>query len=91
MAAGAAAVVVAIANAISASGVLIRLEPEDFQRMVQKIEQPLVVTATGGIFSTKYQYLVSYRGLAFHTKSSEPIGLPVGVETVTAKKFWMPQ
>lgn len=87
----AAAVIAAIANAISASGVLVRLEPEDFQRILQKIEQPLIVTASGGIFSTKYQYLVSYKGLAFHTKSNAPIPLPVGVETVTAKKFWTPQ
>jgi hypothetical protein len=87
----AAAAAAAIAQAISASGVLVRLEPEEFQRLLQKIEQPLIVTASGGVFSTKYQYLVSYRGLAFHTKSKSPIPLPVGAETVSSNKLWMPQ
>ena len=88
--AAAVAVAAAIAQAISASGVLVRLEPGEFQRILQKIEQPLIVTATGGVFSTKYQYLVSYRGLAFHTRTKEPLPLPASAETVPSKKIWMP-
>lgn len=86
----AAAAAAAILQSISASGVLVRLEPGEFQRLLQKIEQPLIVTASGGVFSTKYQYLVSYRGLAFHTRSKQPIPLPVTAETVSSKKIWMP-
>jgi hypothetical protein len=91
MAAGAAAVAAAIANAIKASGVVVRLEPNDFQVILRKVEHPLVVYAEGGIFSTNYQYMVSYKGFAFVTKTSAPILLPSGVETVMAKKVWLPQ
>jgi len=49
-----------------------------------------VVHAEGGLFSTKYRYLVSYKGFAFFAKSSEPIHLPAHVETIRAAKIWVP-
>ena len=90
MAAGAAAAAAAIAEAIKASGVVVRVSPADFHAILLKVEKPLVVYAEGGLFSTNYQYLVSYKGLAFFTKSSEPILLPSAVETIVAKKIWLP-
>jgi hypothetical protein len=89
-AAGGAAAAAAIANAIKASGVLVRVSPADFHAILLKIDSPLVVYAQGGFFSASYQYLVSYKGFAFFTKSSEPILLPAGVETIAARKIWMP-
>ncbi|MEP6706854.1 MAG: hypothetical protein ABJC05_05015 [Pyrinomonadaceae bacterium] len=89
-AAGGAAIAAAIANAIKANGVLVRVEPADFQNILRKVEEPLVVYARGGIFSTSHQYLVSYKGFAFFTKSSSPILLPSEVETIVAKKIWIP-
>lgn len=90
MAASGAAVAAAIANAIKASGVVVQVTPSDFHTILGKTEKPLVLFAKGGFFSTKYQYLVSYKGFAFFTKSSEPILLPAGVETIAAKKIWIP-
>ena len=87
-AAGAAAAV--IANAVKASGVVVRVSPENFLAILQRIENPLVVHASGGIFSTKYQYLTSYKGLAFHTKAPQPVELPRGTELVQAQSLWMP-
>jgi hypothetical protein len=89
MAAG-GAVVAAIANATKASGVVVRVSPENFQAILKRIESPLVVHASGGIFSTKYQYLTSYKGLAFYTKSPAPVELPRGVELVRAESIWIP-
>ena len=86
-----AAAAAAIANAIKASGTVVRLDPADFQTILQKIENPLVIFAKGGFFSTNYQYLVSYKGFAFLTKAAEPILLPSGVETIFAKEIWLPQ
>ena len=63
-AAGAAAAA-AIANAIKASGVLVRLDPEEFAKLLARAEAPLVVAAEG--FWGGYKYLTSYRGLAFFT------------------------
>jgi hypothetical protein len=71
-ASGAAAAAAAIAQAIKASGAIVRVEPRDFLRIFEQQEAPLVVHATGGFFSTSYQYLTSYKGLAFFTKSETP-------------------
>jgi hypothetical protein len=87
-AAGAAAAVVA--NAIKASGVIVHVEPDDFVGILKRQPGALVVHATGGFFSTNYQYLTSYRGLAFFTKDPAPLDLPPGTEVVQAKKMWMP-
>jgi ethanolamine utilization protein EutA (predicted chaperonin) len=86
----AAAAAAAIANAIKASGVVVQVTPADFQKILRKIEKPLVVYAKGGFFSTNYQYLVSYKGFAFFTRSAEPILLPGGIETIVARKIWIP-
>jgi hypothetical protein len=89
-AAAIAAAEATIANAIKASGVVVRVEPVDFARILGKADQPLVVYAQGGLFSTSHQYLVSYKGLAFFTKSSDQIVLPRGTELIRAKKIWIP-
>ncbi len=89
-AAGGAAAAAAIGQAIKASGVLVRVATAAFQTILRRIEDPLVIYATGGFFSTNHQYLVSYKGFAFFTKSSEPILMPAGVETIEAGKIWSP-
>jgi hypothetical protein len=85
-AAGAAA---ATANAIKASGVIVRVEPREFIRIIEKQDAPLVVYAAAGFF-TSHRYLVSYKGLAFFTKSPEILQLPGSCELVTAKTIWIP-
>jgi hypothetical protein len=88
-AAGAAAAA-AIAQAIKASGVLVRVEPAQFEAIVGRTRAPLVVTATGGLFTTNYQYLTSYKGLAFFTKSPSLIPLPGDAELIVAGKIVIP-
>ena len=90
MAAAGAAAAAVIANAIKASGVVVRVEPQDFQSILGKVDSPLVIAAKGGLFSTKYQYMVSYKGFAFFTKSLSPLELPPKVETILARKIWIP-
>jgi hypothetical protein len=90
MAAGGAAAAAAIAQAIKASGVVVRLAPEEFRKVMLRAPEPLVVVAQGGVFSTNFQYLMSYKGLAFTTKASTPLDLPDGAEVVTADKIWTP-
>ncbi len=81
----------AIAQAIKASGVLVRLEPDEWVRMVSRQRDPLIVCAVGGLLATNYQYLFSYKGLAFFTKSPDQLPLPTGAEIVTAKSISIPQ
>lgn len=87
----AAAAAAAIANAIKASGVVVRVSSDDFQSLLPRVRGALVVHAKGGLFSTKYRYLLSYKGFVFFTKSSEPIQLPVDVESISAAKIWVPE
>jgi hypothetical protein len=87
---GAAAAAAALAQAIKASGAIVKVSPDDFLQIVRRQKEPLVVHATGGFFSTSYSYLSSYKGLTFFTKSSEPLMLPSGSELVQAKKIWIP-
>ena len=84
------ATVAILINAIKANGILVRVEPAEFQKIVSKVKEPLVVSAKGGVFSVNYQYLVSYKGFAFFTKSASPLVLPGNTETVNVKKIWIP-
>ena len=90
MAAAGGAVAAAIANAIKASGVVVRVDSVNFQVILRKIEKPLVIYAEGGVFSTNYQYLITYKGFVFFTKSPAPLLLPSGAETIMTKKIWIP-
>ena len=90
MGAAAGAAAAAIALAVKASGTIVRVEPDEFGRILARQPSLLVVTAEGGFFSTKYQYLTSYKGLAFFTKSGVPLSLPDGTEVVAARKIWIP-
>jgi hypothetical protein len=92
MSAGAASAAAAgaIAQAIKASGVIVRVEPDDFVGILKRQPGALVVHATGGFFSTNYQYLTSYKGLAFFTRAPAPLDLPPGTELVQAKRIWVP-
>ncbi len=80
----------AIAQAIKASGAIVQVEPGDFFNLVNRQREPLVVHATGGFFSSNYQYLTGYKGLIFFTKSSEPLTFPPHAEVMAAKKIWIP-
>ena len=80
----------AIADAIKASGAIVRVEPGDFEAILEKTEAPLVVTAQGGIFKTKYAYLTAYKGLIFCTKTTTPLDLPRKAELILARQIWVP-
>ncbi|MBT9160869.1 MAG: hypothetical protein DDT26_02165 [Dehalococcoidia bacterium] len=88
-AAGAAAAR-AIANAIKASGAIVRVEPDAFEKIIARIDEPLVVRAEGGWRTKNYQYLTAYKGLIFYTKSPSEIPFPSRVEMISAAKIWIP-
>ena len=87
---GAAGAAAAIAMAIKASGTLVRVSPRDFDAIMKRSPKPLVIHAQGGVFSTKHQYLVSYKGFAFYTKTAAALILPSDAEVVEAEKIWTP-
>jgi len=87
-AAGAAAA--AIAQAIKASGTLVKMQPVEFHKLLGRQSDALVVVAEAGIFGNKYAYLMPYKGLTFFTESRQPLQLGGSVEVVQAEKIWMP-
>ncbi len=80
-----------IANAIKASGAIVKVEADVFEQLIQKQQDGLVVFNEGGIFSTSYKYLTSYKGIFFFTKTKTPLILPANLEVVKTKKIWMPE
>jgi GGDEF domain-containing protein len=90
MGAEAAAIAAMIANAVKASGTVVRIEPDEFLKILKKVDAPLVIYAEGGMISTNYQYMVSYKGFAFYCKADDPIELPKKAEVVIAGKIWIP-
>ncbi len=78
-------------NAINAIGTVVKLDPSNFQKVLRRTERPLVVYAEGGVFSTKFLYLTSYRGLTFFTKSNAPLILPPDTELIVAEEISLPQ
>lgn len=88
--AAAAAAYAAMVQAVKASGVIIKVEPDAFLKIINKNRDGLVVTAPGGFISKNFQYLTSYKGLAFFTKSHTELILPGGVEVVAAREIWVP-
>lgn len=90
MAAAASGAAAALIQASRASGVIVKLDPGEFAKVLRRSQDPLVVFAEGGVFRKNYQYLTSYRGLAFFTKSDEPLTLPQPAEIVQAERIWIP-
>jgi ABC-type branched-subunit amino acid transport system substrate-binding protein len=81
----------AIANAIKASGAIVRVEPEAFLEILTRAETPLVIVNEQKVFfKVSHQYLTSYRGFVFHAKSPTPLTIPDWCEVVTAKSVWIP-
>lgn len=89
MSAGAAAVA-AMINALRAMGTIVKVEPAEFEKIVAKQNEPLVVRAPHGFFSKKVDYIVSYKGLAFYTSSREELRLPPNAEIVQAQSMYIP-
>lgn len=81
----------AVVQAIKGSGAMVNLAPNDFIALVSRCSSPLVVMAKGKFSTTKFQYLTSYKGIAFFTKSPSPLDLPMDAERIVAEKMWLPR
>jgi hypothetical protein len=87
---GAVAAAIAVANAIKASGAIVRIESNDFQSIVIKSDKPLVIVSELKFFGTYYRYLTGYKGFVFYTKSKTPLDFGSNVELMTASSIWIP-
>jgi len=89
MTAGAVAAA-AMMQAVRAMGVIVKLKPDDFVRIVNRVSEPLIIRAPHGVFSKKHDYLVSYKGFAFYTSTKDDLRLPPTVEVINADSMYVP-
>ena len=87
----AAAAAAAIAQATKASGAIVKMQPDQFQKLLNKSKDPIVVIAEGGFLKKKINYLTCYRGLFFYTSSGEKLMLPSSAEVIAAGSIWIPR
>jgi len=81
----------AMANAVKASGSIVRVDVGAFETVLSRCQNPLVVYSEKRFFTGGYyKYLTSYKGLTFYTKSKEPLMLPSSAEVVQVEKIWIP-
>jgi len=86
----ATAAAAAVVEAIKASGAIVRVEPDEFRKLLDHNAEGLVVHAVGGLFSPGHRYLMGYMGLAFYASAREPFPLPSTCQVVESKKIWIP-
>jgi hypothetical protein len=84
------AVIAAIAQAIKASGAIVRVAPDALVRLVSRDDAPLVVRAPGGVFKKRTDYLAAHRSLVFFTSSRDPLALPGRTRYIDAGRMWIP-
>jgi hypothetical protein len=82
----------AVANAVKASGAIVKVAPEEFSKIVNLAKEPLIVVAqAAGFLSHHFEYLLAYKGFVFFTKSSEALPLRPDAQVVSAEKIWIPE
>lgn len=78
-------------QALRSFGIITHVSPEVLLEILNKQEKPLILESLGGfIFRKHYRYLTSYKGLAFFTKSHNPIAIPKTAEVINVKYLNIP-
>lgn len=86
-----AAAAAATVQAIRASGIIVKLDPDAFGEILAREPDPLVVIGTSWtLFGSRYRYLVSHKGLAFFCETPCVIRLPPNTAIIQAKTIWIP-
>jgi hypothetical protein len=77
------------ANLVLAPYNLISMDADDFLKLLEQIEKPLIIMAQGKhFFQQNYQYMVSFKGFNFQTKSLEKLPMPAYSLIVESKQSW---
>lgn len=87
---GAAGAYAAVANAIKASGAIVKLKEEDFIKVISRADNPVIVISKGGFMKKDFDYLTSYKGLIFYARTKNEINLPGNSEIISAQQIWIP-
>lgn len=82
----------AAAKAIRASGAIVRVAPAAFLAILGRTAGALLIVSHGGLLHRHIEYLTSYKGFIFYTKTDAdaPLALPSSVERIDAEAIWLP-
>ena len=80
----------AIANAIKASGAIVRLKEEDFIKVISRSDNPVIIVSRGGFMRKDFDYLTAYKGFIFYVRTKEEMNLPGNSEIISAQQIWIP-
>ena len=69
------------------SGVVITVEPDEFQRLLKSAENPMVVHQLPKWYQPYHRYLLSYRSMTFYTRSKTDLAISRYCDVVQAKGF----
>ncbi len=87
---GGAAAAAAIANAIKASGAIVKLKEEDFIKVISRADNPVIIISRGGFMKKDFDYLTAYKGFVFYVRTKKGINLPGDSEIISAQQIWIP-
>ena len=87
---GAAGAYAAIANAIKASGAIVKLKEEDFTKVISRAENPIIIISRGGFMKKDFDYLTAYKGFIFYVRTKNEMNLPGNPEIISAQQIWIP-
>lgn len=87
---GAAGAYAAVANAIKASGAIVRLKEEDFIKVISRAENPVIIVSRGGFMKKDFDYLTAYKGFVFYVRTKSEMNLPGNSEIISAQQIWIP-
>ena len=77
-------------HALRMSGVFVKLQPEDFQNLLNRNEGLAVVTTSTRFFGTTFTYVTAYKGLVFFCKSKNPLSVASRHEIINAQTVSLP-
>lgn len=80
----------ALARAIKASGAIVKLESDEFCKILLRTTDPVIVVSPSGFKKRKTRYLLSWKGFIFYCETKEKMVLPGSAETIMADKIWIP-
>lgn len=72
------------------NGVFVKLQPEDFQNLLNRNEGLAVVTSSVSFFGTTFTYVTSYKGLVFYCKSKQQLSVASRHEIIRAQSVSLP-
>jgi hypothetical protein len=75
---------------LKAAGTIVQVNAHEFLRMVERQDEPLVVTRGPKVFHKNHIYLTTFKGFTFFCSSRGELSMPGKAEVFTVRSIWIP-